>query len=532
LELLEETRHADLRGRVRARKEALAPGTRSHAPPACASGPRLNRSSRRTDAKTGRVPALDGVAEIDWEWEEARSGEPTLRLGGRQVHSRYDPRQEAEGLAERAAALIGRRRAQLWVLVGRGLGYFPEALAKRVETPGLVWDPFPETSARLPLRWTRDARVEVVHTAAAFEAALRQRVAATAPVHVEVHPGYEKIACFEARFVAWLLRRRLPNPVRLSAEDAVVSPRALEALARLPQRRSVGELGRALAGHSALVVAPGPSLEAALPALRERRGGVVIAAVQALRRLAEAGVRVDAGIVTDPRDYSEYLEAPHPPELLFADSSAHPSVVDRWPERTVLFHIRTHQLHQVAWEDAEGECLDEPFVTVSEAAVVLARQLGAERLFLLGVDLAHDEGRYAVRMRSRDALGRVVWTNATYLHAARYLGWLCPRLAAQGFEIRRPSEGLAIPGTLPVEPTALGEALASEAPFAWPPAPPLPSRRRLRSAVRALEAAARSDGPPASARRLDSSIEELRPLVREERRAACQAARDRLGSTA
>lgn len=475
-----------------------------------------------------------GVEEIEWRCEEARSGEPTLRLGGRQVHSRHDPRREAEGLALRAAEAIRRRRAQLWVLVGCGLGYLPEALAKRVETPGLIWDPFPETSARLPLRWTGpDARVRVVHTAQAFESALRERVAPSAPVHVEVHPGYEKIARFESRFVAWALRRGLPGLARLRAEDALVSPRTMEALARLPWRRSVADLGRSLEGRSAIIVAPGPSLEAALPALRERRGGVVIAAAQALRRLAEAGVRVEAAIVSDPRDYSEYLDGLEAPcDLLLADSSAHPRVVDRWPERTVLFHIRTPQLHQVAWEAAGGESLDEPFVTVSEAALVLAHRLGATRLFLVGVDLAHDGGRYAVRVQARDALGRAVWTNATYLHAARYLGWLCPRLSAEGCEIHRPLAGLSIPGTRPLELEALGDALGVEPPFTWPEAVCLPSRRRLRCALRALDAAARSDGPPSASRRLDYALDELRPLLGDARRSACRAARERLASSA
>ena len=81
---------------------------------------------------------------------------------------------------------------------------------------------------------------------------------------------------------------------------------------------------------------------------------------------------------------------------------------------------------------------------MSETALFLSQWLGARELALLGVDLASDDPRYAIRFETPDVTGRPVVTNSSYHHSRRYLDWRCPKLEHGGIPVWRPQAGLPI----------------------------------------------------------------------------------------
>jgi hypothetical protein len=113
--------------------------------------------------------------------------------------------------------------------------------------------------------------------------------------------------------------------------------------------------------------------------------------------------------------------------------------------------------------------------------LVLARRLGARRLVLVGVDLC---GEQKGVFRARRASGSPARTNSHYFHAARYLSWRCPALAAEGCELYRVGDGLPIEGTQPIAAAELPALLAQAPPFE-----PLPAAHGAAAGARRLAAA-------------------------------------------
>jgi len=319
----------------------------------------------------------------------------------------------------------------------------------------------------------------------------------------------------------------------LRARDAVVSQRSLDALVRLPYRRNLAELSGCCEGRTAICVAPGPSLDAtALEALRAREGGVLFAALQALRPLEEAGVHVDFAVAPDPHAFEPFLAGLEPRfGALLADSSVRPELLDRWPDRTILFHLATPHLHHVAWQHAGLPVLEEPVTTVSETMVALADRLGAARFVLVGMDFCGEADRYRqLSFRARDGAGRTVVTNGHYLAGARFLSHRCPALAAAGRPVLRLGRGLPVVGAAPAEAPAL--LVSGEPPLA---ADAGPERHPTlwRAARQALQDAARARSVPAEARpcgerEASRRMQDFHPLLPAPRRQRLAAARARL----
>ncbi len=477
----------------------------------------------------GRAVLAEGVAEVDWRVSRARSGAPTLALGRRGVHSAYDPEREARSHARRMLAAMAVRGADTPTLVGVGLGYLPNALVEAGARHVLAWEPFPALAAALPARAPAEG-VRVAASAAAFEAALDEVVAAGGRPHLEVHPGYGDVCRFEARLAARALQRCLGHAGRRDPSRAVVSRRSLDALVRLPARGTLEDWSGSCRGQTAVVVAPGPSLAEALPVLARRRGGAIFAALQALRPLNEAGVVPDFVVAPDPLTWEPFVSGFTPRfGALLADTAAPPPLVDRWPERTYLFHLRGPQLEGLAWEACGLPTLDEPVATVSETALLLARRFGARELALVGMDfLQTDPGRYKIHFRTRDMDDGVVATNSHYFHGARFASHACARWSAAGARIWRTGRGLPVRGAQRIDPEGLATRLDAAPPFR-PGAPAWAGceiRRREAAALLAAVARRPAEGPHAGefALPIDYRWDDLRPLPPREQSAACQRA--------
>jgi hypothetical protein len=312
-----------------------------------------------------------------------------------------------------------------------------------------------------------------------------------------------------------------------------VSPRALDFLCRYPFVHIIDELRSRFEDQTAVVVSAGPSLHLANPALRDRSGGIVLAALQAVRPVTAAGVCIDFGVIADPRDYSEYIDGvSNPYQALLADSSVEPHMLDRAPESTYVFHLRSPHIHEQAWLADGQPVIDEPTATVSEVSLLLAHTLGARRIILAGVDLDPSDDRYNVRFRVPGADGSPTWTNFVYFHAARCLNWLCPRIADAGSEIYRMGNGLPLRGTLPLTPAELADMLADSPPFDSPEASRVSCRKRWKSADSLLRKLPESGVTPPANNRVDKSIPDFRALVGAELRRECEQARRNLAQRA
>jgi len=495
----------------------------------------------RAEAPAG-APCAGPRVGIDWAVEPSRSGEPTLRLGDRYVHSRYAPRREAADLARRTREEGGGSL----ILLGLGLGYLPEALVVAGAPDVVAFDPCPAVTRAAAGAATSEpagagreswrTRIPVARSLEELDRFLGRVLARGRAPRLLVHPGYGDLCRFERRWISRRLRERAGRPARLRARDAVVSRRALDALERLPYRRALPELAGVCEGRTALCVSPGPSLDAAaLAALAARRGGVLFAALQATRRLQEAGVRVDFVVAPDPYDF-EPLAAGVTADFgaLLADTSVHPGLLDRWADRTVLFHLRTPHLHGLAWEGAGLPVLDEPVMTVSETMLVLAHRLGAARAVMVGMDFCGAAERYrGLRLRAADACGRSVETNHHYWAAARFLSWWCPERAREARPVHRLGHGLAVSGARPAGAADLAALAGEDGPPALPSPGPVRCERRFRAAAEAIRRAARTAGPTAPRPHEGESRgarrhEDFHPLAPGARRRALAASLARL----
>ncbi len=398
----------------------------------------------------GPCPA---APEIEFQVDRARSGAASLCLGGRRVHSLYDPLREAEARAE--GILREAADAAGITLIGAGLGYLPQALARRARVPVVVWEPFGGVRAALA-EWI-GSEVEVVTTPQAFDRALRRALPQRGHAFPAVHPGYEELTRFEQRYALRSQRRMARERGVRAACRGIVSVRALDSLRRLPGLRPISELAGLLAGRSVVVASGGPSLDLALPALCDTRSVPLVAAPQALSRLLGVGLRPDFAISVDPQDLLTPVlgERGAPFGALLADTSAHPATLDRCPDRCFLFHLRSPQILQRVWEHAGLPVIDEPLITVSELAVHLTRELGARRVLLAGVDFVSESRLYGAPFRVRGAAGGLVSTNPHYFHGARYLAG-----AVSGVEMARVGAGVDLPGVRRLEVEELRDWLA------------------------------------------------------------------------
>lgn len=478
-----------------------------------------------------------GIAEVEWAVVAARNGDPVLELAGRATESTFQPRRDAARLAAGIAHEARAARATFVILLGAGLGALGRALRASLDVPLIVFEPFGGL-AKATTPWLAAAGGEAPDACSldALARALALLALPGARPHVAVHPGYAEPCRFEARWLARRLRAACAPEARLAASDAIVSERALSALDRLARTPTVDDLTDALADGAAFVVSPGPSLADALPVLAARRGGVVVAALQALRPLVAAGVRVDFVVAPDPFDWEPFLREVEPRfGALLAEASVRPDLLSRFPDRTFLFALQSRQLHQVAWDRLGLAAVDEPVMTVSETAVVLARRLGARRIVCVGMDFASDDPRYAFRFRARGAEGLPQTTNSHYFHGARCLGWLARAYAARGCELLRLVGGLAVDGPRPIALPQL-EALAQETSpaLALAPAPPPPRERREAIAALLGDADAASGTAAADGEGSGPSGEErwrvFAPLGAPERVAGLRAVRGALGA--
>ncbi len=328
-------------------------------------------------------------------------GEATAAIGGLLLHSRYDPRSEADRVASELAA----SSPDTVVLFGLGLGYVAEAVLQRLPRARLL---VAEASGNVLASCLRHrdvshllAREEVGLLVAsdpeavywAFDRLETRRVAvheckAVTALAPEWYAGAKSaVERFEGKET--INRNTLKRFGKLWVRNIARNAR------EIGRRPGVASLAGGLAGVPALVCAAGPSLDEVLPVLKEaRRGAVIVAVDTALRSLLRAGVEPDFVVVVDP----QYWNARHldrsasPSSILVTECAAWPSTF-RFPCAATYLCSSLFPLGSFL-ERRAGAPKGQLGAggSVATTAWDFARTLGCAPIYMAGLDLSFPGG--------------------------------------------------------------------------------------------------------------------------------------------
>ena len=392
------------------------------------------------DAAAGPMAARGGLVV-----EPTASGHPTARLDGLYLHGRHDPARDSlaqarQEIDESCTAIIA---------IGFGLGYGPEAALRSFpRRPLLVVEPdaalFREALGARDLRGVLaepGLRLHVGGSPESLPGSL-EGLPLARPAFLRLRPAIRARPAayrpFEETVQSWLLRRdinvnTLNRFGRLWVRNLC---RNMEEFLRCP---GIGRLAGIFDGLPALVVAGGPSLDAAaenLPELSRRM--LVVSVNTSARACREHGVEPDFTVVVDPQYWaSRSLDWTHADRgVLVAEPSTCPRVFRRPSERFFLCSS-LFPLGQML-ESAVGEKGQlGAGGSVSTSAWDLARLLGARPLYTAGLDLgfpgmrSHCRGAYAESLWRADS-GRLSPLEGRAFAAVRDIGLFAARSADGG----------------------------------------------------------------------------------------------------
>ncbi|MGE0593354.1 MAG: motility associated factor glycosyltransferase family protein [Vicinamibacterales bacterium] len=318
-----------------------------------------------------------------------------------------DPLAEAD---EALARAVGTGPVpSLLVVVGLGLGYLLDALDRR-DWVGkvLAFEPEPATVPPLLARrdwqpWLASGRLRVLLGPEYRGAAEYWRWLGDGqdgPVLV-VHPAIEALRPREVQQVRALVSRLAFN-ARANAEARRKFGRryllnTLGNLAALATEADAAQLDGAGLQVPAVVVGAGPSLDLALPALREaQHAALIIAADTTLRPLLDAGVVPHLVVAVDPGEANirHLTELPPCPDThLVTEASLHPLAMAGFAGRTFLFTVADHE--PWPWLQAQGRRVAtcRAWGSVLTTTFDVALRLGANPIVFAGADLAFTGGR-------------------------------------------------------------------------------------------------------------------------------------------
>jgi len=164
---------------------------------------------------------------------------------------------------------------------------------------------------------------------------------------------------------------------------------ALKNLPALVRNPGINALAGLFPGKPAIVVAAGPSLNDALPLLRENAPGFVLISVgQALRPLRNAGIRPDLVVSVDAKEMTQQQFATECNDLYMACSSiVYPTLPARF-EGIFSGHINSNPVGAWISSFGQGKGTLYPGGTVSATAMDLAVQMGCDPILTVGLDLS------------------------------------------------------------------------------------------------------------------------------------------------
>ncbi len=333
--------------------------------------------------------------------ERARSGDKTALLAGKFIHSRFDPRKEAERLITKEIT----PRITAVLFEGFGLGYHVEAYLDLFNTASaFILEPSPRrfltALASRPMENMLSSDHLTLIVGAVPEAlipvlnTLQSEKATTMRLRslYEADPG--GFAPYDEVIRAYYSRKEVNNAT-IDRFATTWIRNLIRNLDHLAEAGDVGVLKNRFKGMPALILAAGPSLDPVLDHFEEIKKRVVVIAVDtACRALTLRGIQPDILVVVDPQYWnSRHLDSADLSEtVLVSESSTHP-VIFRHKAGNLLFCGSIFPLG-IVLEDAVGR---NSRITaggsVATTAFSLASFTGADAIYLAGLDLGYPGGQ-------------------------------------------------------------------------------------------------------------------------------------------
>lgn len=319
-------------------------------------------------------------------------------------HSRYDPIKEAQ----RELDSIDHSTIYFPLVAGIGLGYVLR----------LLWDQYRQEFydaiilekdihiLRLAMDVTRlddifsDPRVslyisdDLSHWPAVIKKAIPGMM--SSPLQVIAHPASQK--CFQSFYQQAF--DQLSRQIKLANAEfdlMIRSGKAIQEnlwmnLPAITHSSGLRDVSNKLANQPVIVAAAGPSLDNNVHQLRPVQNHITIICVDtAYRTLVDNGITPDIIVSTDPTSLNQaHFEGliPDPSSILAFDPEVFHTIPNQWPHNRLFLNLEKNAFTR--WiEDCIG-----PFGylpkggSVGHTAFYLARELGADPIVFIGLDLA------------------------------------------------------------------------------------------------------------------------------------------------
>ncbi|MFN0057251.1 MAG: motility associated factor glycosyltransferase family protein [Planctomycetota bacterium] len=375
----------------------------------------LKRNLSALTAQPRLLKRLEPIVPYgDEQLSRARSGDLNIELVGvdqlkRPLHSRHEPRAEAERLLDGSLPAAGLRQVRNFLLLGGGLGYLALALTRRLGPRDAVV--YVERDLRLfrtllgyvdlsALFERPGVLLAIGDSARELHDALIDQLQRlmSAPLTLIAHPpalqldpeGYREFRDVVQEFItegAVQLRTAMYLP-RMTLRNQTQNLRTYL------ESPGYSYLKGALRGQPAILIAAGPSLRNNLELLRAVQGRVTLIAVStSLRLLVERGIQPDFTVLIDYHRVSKrYFEG-------IASAAAPPMICDLKASPEALAAHRGPLLYgndlvfNTVFDGIFGDLGEfPPGSTVAHTAFHFLRFLEADPIILVGQDLSYPGG--------------------------------------------------------------------------------------------------------------------------------------------
>ncbi len=351
--------------------------------------------ARHPDTLVPKAVDRDPAGQSDILVTPSATGLPTAVYHGTLVHSRYDPKKEAETLVVRETS----RETTAGIILGFGLGYAAEAFHKMFPSlPVVVVEPDPAFfyaalgSRDLSSLLDSDTVRFLIGTKLEEVTPLLEGLPLEKPAFIRLRPVMERnsgyFSAVEQIAGSFLLRRDIN--INTLNRFGRLWVRNLAANMRLFLESPGASLFSGLfSGLPALLLAGGPSFDDIVPHLRELSRRLLVVSVETpLRACLEADVKPDFVVMVDPQYWAtRYLDRTDGYDgFLVAEPSTHPRTFRGSCRRYILtgslFPLGEYLESRVGEKGKLGAG-----GSVATAAWDLCRLLGTKAVYAAGLDL-------------------------------------------------------------------------------------------------------------------------------------------------
>ncbi|EKJ86780.1 hypothetical protein CLV96_1982 [Leptospira meyeri] len=340
---------------------------------------------------------------FSYQLTKSKTGDLTLELEGVWIHSRFDPKKEAERFA---TELPHDGSERIYLLFGAGLGYILPYLLER-EKVNIIWmEPhvffIKEAFQIFDFSKSLLEGKLILITGEGLEDQLSDAVKGkgTHPISFVPHRGswqWRESDYLKLRHTAeQMFHKKDVNLATLTRFEKIWAKNICYNLPELSKFRPISDLFGIAEGISIVVCGAGPSLSESIPDLTKYRNQFLLLAVDtALPILTSFGVEPDLIFSVDPQALnSQYLEDYSGNGILIFDpTSTYLSLrLDNGPNKGYVTSS-PFPLIGLLERTGSGEIGSVPFGgSVSTNAASLATLMGAGSVFLVGQDLSFTKG--------------------------------------------------------------------------------------------------------------------------------------------